>query len=170
MRVILLAAISTDGFIGRSSNELANWTTKEDKAFFIAKTKEAGVMVMGRTTFETIGRPLKGRRILVLTRNPEKYQSIENQVEYTSVSPHELVEQEKARGTEMLVIAGGAEIYSQFLAADLIKEMYLTIEPVLFGAGVPLARDFSEKRLKRLAVESLGEQSVLLHYEIMPSL
>lgn len=167
MRVILLAAITADGYIARSTNELANWTSKEDKVFFVSKTKEAGVMVMGRTTFETIGRPLKGRRILVMTRNPKEYQPIAGQVEYLSLSPKELVEQEKAKGTEMLVIAGGSDIYRQFLADDLVTEMYLTVEPVLFGNGIPLARDFSEKKLQRLSVEVLGEQSVLIHYSVI---
>jgi len=72
MKIILIAAMTLNGMIAqtRDQNSL-EWTSKEDTAFFIEKTKEAGVVVMGQKTFETIGKPLKGRRLIVLTQDEE---------------------------------------------------------------------------------------------------
>ncbi|HEX9722557.1 MAG TPA: dihydrofolate reductase family protein [Candidatus Paceibacterota bacterium] len=68
MKVFLIAAMSADGFIARNSSHLASWTSKEDKQFFIEKTKEAGVVVMGLNTYKTIGRPLPGRLNIVYSK------------------------------------------------------------------------------------------------------
>jgi dihydrofolate reductase len=165
MRVVLIAAISADGKIAeREGQRSLDWTSKEDLKFFVSKTKELGVVVMGRKTFDTIGKPLKDRRTIVMTRSQAAKPIIG--VEYTSESPEVLVARLKNEGVESLAIAGGANIYSQFLAAGLITDMYLTIEPVLFGDGVPLASGFGRANLKLVSVSKLGEQAVLLHYQV----
>jgi dihydrofolate reductase len=58
MKTVIVAAITADGFIGRTSDHLADWTGKADKKLFVQVTKEAGAMVMGSRTFATIGGPL----------------------------------------------------------------------------------------------------------------
>lgn len=69
MKVFLIVAISVDGFIAQDADQISTaWTSPEDKQFFRERTKQAGVIVMGRKTFETIGRPLPGRINIVLSR------------------------------------------------------------------------------------------------------
>ena len=98
MKIILIAAISADGKIAQSANQSSlDWTSKEDTAFFVAKTKEAGVVVMGSRTFETIGKPLKGRRLIVLSEQGGKGGEVDEvdkvaQVEFRNQNPKELVE------------------------------------------------------------------------------
>jgi len=167
MRIAILAAITVDGKIARSSEELADWTSKEDKRFFVSKTKEAGIMVMGRKTYETIGRPLPERLIIVMTRNAADYQDLPGEVEFTSDSPQQIVERLKNQGSEMLVVAGGGEVYRLFLEADLVTDMFLTVEPIIFGSGVNFLDTVKEKQLERILVEELGKESVLLHYKII---
>lgn len=60
-KVILLMAITLDGKIAKHTNQLAAWTSRADKKIFVSETKKAGVIIMGRTTYDTIGRPLPGR-------------------------------------------------------------------------------------------------------------
>lgn len=168
MKIILIAAISADGKIAQSQDQSSlDWTSKEDTAFFVAKTKEAGVVVMGRRTFETIGKPLKGRRLIVLGEEVAPGFSLggAGEVEFVSTSVQDLVTRLEQEGVTQLVIAGGSSVYSQFLQAGLVTDVYLTIEPILFGSGIPLAQGFDRIQMSLVEVTKLNEQSVLLHYK-----
>ena len=166
MKVILIAAISADGKIAeRADQSSMDWTSKEDKQFFIDKTKEVGTVVMGRKTFATINKGLRGRRVIVMTSDPSSSAVIEG-VEYTNQTPFELVHRLDGQGCTGLVLAGGASVYGQFLQAGLVTDVYLTIEPVLFGGGVPLAQGFERMPLKLESVTQLNPQTVVLHYTV----
>lgn len=166
MNVILIAAVSADGKIASASDQSSlDWTSKEDLKFFVQKTKECGVVVMGRKTFETIGKPLKDRLVIVMTHDVKAHSPMEG-VEFTSESPQELVERLTREGKLCIAVAGGSQIYSQFLQAGLVTELFLTVEPVLFGSGVPLATGFDRMKLVLEDATRLGEQAMLLHYRI----
>lgn len=166
MKVTLIAAISADGKIAeRTDQSSMDWTSKEDKQFFVEKTKEAGTLVMGRKTFATINKGLKGRRIIVLTRDPSKELPIPG-VEFTSEEPVALVRRLENEGVAELVLGGGASVYGQFLNAGLVTEVYLTVEPFLFGGGVPLAQGFDRVALRLESVKQLNSQTILLHYTV----
>ena len=75
MKLILFCAITVDGKIARTDNEIVNWTSGEDKKLFATETKKAGVIIMGNNTFKTFGRPLKERLNIVLTKNVKKYKN-----------------------------------------------------------------------------------------------
>ncbi|MFZ2681523.1 MAG: dihydrofolate reductase family protein [Patescibacteria group bacterium] len=164
MKVTLIAAISADGKIAEHVDQSSmDWTSKEDKQFFIDKTKEIGVVVMGRKTFSTFNRALKGRRLLVLTKDPSKEKPMPG-VEFSNLEPHELVAKLESEGVTDLAVAGGASIYGQFLAAGLVTEVFLTLEPILFGGGVPLAQGFARVALRFQSVKQLNSHTLLLHY------
>jgi dihydrofolate reductase len=70
MNVFIIAAISADGLIAKDSDEKSTaWTSKADKKFFSERTKKAGVVVMGRKTFDTIGKPLSERLNIVYSKS-----------------------------------------------------------------------------------------------------
>jgi dihydrofolate reductase len=162
MKTVIVAALTADGFIGRSSDHLADWTGKADKKLFVRVTKEMGVMVMGSRTFATIGRALPGRRTIVYTSRPEEITT--DGVETTSEPPAELVARLEKEGAHGLAVAGGASIYNQFMQTGVVDELYLTITPVLFGEGVRLFTDEMAVSLKLASTEQLDEDTVLLHY------
>ena len=170
MKVILLASLSANGMIAQADGQRStDWTSKEDFKFFVEKTKECGVIIMGRKTFETFGKPLKGRRLIVLSRGQVLNRRIDDKdgngsVEWTQETPHELLARLEQEGCSKIVIGGGTSIYSQFLADDLVDELFLTIEPVLFGNGVSFVSGFDRINLQLKEVTKLGEQSILLHY------
>jgi dihydrofolate reductase len=66
--VVLVAAVASNGVIG--SGAAIPWTIKGEQAEFKARTI-GHVLVMGRATYESIGRPLPGRTTIVLTRDRE---------------------------------------------------------------------------------------------------
>ncbi|MBI4435706.1 dihydrofolate reductase [Candidatus Uhrbacteria bacterium] len=176
MNVWLIAAMSADGKIAQAEGQSSlDWTSKEDTRFFIDKTKEAGVVIMGRKTFDTIGKPLKGRRIVVVTRAsvprqpplapPWEGGGSDGTIEYSNLPPRELLSHLASQGVTTVAIAGGSSIYSQFLCEGLVTDLYLTIEPHLFGSGVPLASGFDRLDLHLQEVRQLNAQAVLLHYK-----
>jgi dihydrofolate reductase len=162
MKVFMIAAISADGFIARRKDELANWTSPEDKRLFVDLTKRAGVMVLGSTTFKTIGHPLPGRRTIVYSRSGFTAEG----VEVTSELPADLVTRLESEGCQELAVCGGASIYALFLGAGVVNELYLTVEPVLFGSGVPLIGLATNTRLKLLEERKLNQDTIIIHYEV----
>lgn len=111
----LIAAMGQNRAIGRDNRLL--WKLKGDMQFFRAQTLGHPV-VMGRKTWESLGRPLPGRENRVITRNPA-YQA-EGATTYPSL------EAALAAGstTGKLFVIGGADIYAQTLPqAD---RLYLT--------------------------------------------
>lgn len=166
MKTFLIAAISANGMIAETADQTStDWTSKEDLAFFVSKTKEARVMIMGRKTFETIGRPLKDRLMVVMTRG-QGGEAMDG-VEYSNKSPREILADVEARGFEQAAICGGSEIYSMFLREGLVDELFLTVEPVLFGSGVPLATNFARLNLELLEMRALNAQAILFHYRVL---
>ncbi|MDP4007088.1 MAG: dihydrofolate reductase family protein [bacterium] len=162
MTTFIIAAITADGFIGKNSSHLADWTSKEDKRFFVEMTKKAGVVIMGQNTFETIGKPLPGRLNIVYSRDKQH-----EGVETTQKPAQELLDDLRGRGYQEVAIGGGATIYTMFLEQKLVDKLYLSIEPVLFGKGITLFNKEFDTKLELVSVKKLGEQTVLLEYNVL---
>ena len=161
MHVFIIAALSADGFIGRDSHHLASWTSKEDKQFFVEKTSRAGVVVMGSRTYETIGKPLKGRLNIVYSRT-RSYEGVET----TQKEPSLLLKELEQRGYHEVAILGGSHIYTLFLGAGVVDTLFLTLEPLLFGAGISLFSKPLETPLRLKNLARLGEHGVALEYAL----
>jgi len=138
--VSLIAAQTTDGFIAREKGETSiSWTSREDKKRFVSLTKQAKVMVMGRTTWETIGKALPERLTIVYSHKAPSEPM--PGVEWTDIPPKNLLRRLEERGFTEVAICGGGEIYDLFLREGLVDRIYLTIEPVDFGRGICLFKD-----------------------------
>ena len=167
MKVYIIAAMSADGFIGLDSEHRSlDWRSKADARFFIDITKESGVMVMGSVTFNTfrIRRAPPGRRLIIYTSRPDKITG--QDIETTSENPVDLISRLANDGANSVAIAGGATINKLFLDSGVVDELYLTIEPVLFGSGVPLFSGDVRAKLALLDVKNLSEDTLLLHYAV----
>jgi len=165
MRTVIVAAITADGFIGRTSDHLADWTGKADKKLFVDVTKELGTMVMGSRTFATINRALPERKTIVYTSRPESI-TVEG-VETTQESPQDLVARMEKAGAPGLAVVGGATIYSQFMAAGVVDELYISVAPLAFGTGVPLFGTALDAKLQLLECTNLDADTILLHYRVV---
>jgi dihydrofolate reductase len=165
MKTFIIAAVTADGFIARSGNELVSWTSKADKKFFRERTKQSGVIVMGSTTYSTIGKPLPDRRNIILSRT--KTSADFPGAEVSSETPAELVARLIKEGVSELAVCGGSHIYSSFMKTGLVDNLYLTIEPIVFGQGVPLFSETVETKLELVQTISIGEGSVVLEYNVI---
>ena len=161
--VFIIATTTADGRIARHPDHAAIWSSREDKKFFVERTKQAGVIVMGAKTFSTIGKALPGRVNIVYSPEPLNYPDIE----ITSLPPADLLASMEKRGFKELAICGGTTIYTLFLKAGVVKTIYLTIEPKLFGEGLSLFNQELDINLKLLSTQQLNPDVLLLEYRVI---
>ena len=112
----IIAAVAQNNIIGKD-NKLV-WHMPADLRYF-KNTTMGHTMIMGRKTFESFGKPLPGRRSIVVTRQKDwHYEGVE--VTHSLEEAIELAPKDKE-----VFIVGGAEIYRQ--ALPLCDKMYLTV-------------------------------------------
>ncbi len=171
MNVFLLAAITADGCIGSTSSHRSfDWTSEEDKHFYVRKIKEAGTVVMGATTFKTFTRYPRGLHYVIYTSHPETFVNPKPEVittEATHATPQELLKKLEAEGRNTVAVCGGASIYSVFMKAGVVNKLYLSVEPVLFGKGIHLFQEELDIKLHLADVQKLNTQTLLLEYEVI---
>ena len=120
MKIIIIAAIAENNVIGKVNGEMP-WHVKEEFQHFKQSTLGFPV-IMGRRTFETLGRPLKGRENIIVTRN--KNFKVEFDETIMTYSLNEAIEYCKSKKYEKAFIIGGGNIYQQ--AMSLADEMIIS--------------------------------------------
>lgn len=121
MQLSLIVAMAENHVIGRN-NQLP-WHLPEDLRYFKRVTMGKPV-IMGRKTFDSIGRPLPGRTNIIITRNPD-YQVDKARVVHDLDSAIELCRHIVSfDGKKEAMVIGGAEIYRQ--ALPQAHRLYLT--------------------------------------------
>ena len=116
--IILIAAVTVDGFIARHSNEIITWT--KDLPLFKKQTM-GYPLIMGSNTKNKITSELKGREVIVVKR---------------SDNPRDVL---KNISSKKCFIVGGGKTYSRFY--PFLTDIYITPHPHIFGEGVPLFSD-----------------------------
>lgn len=176
MELFIIVATSADGFIAKNKEHLSvTWTNKEDKKRFVELSKDAGVVIMGSNTFKTMPKPLKDRLNVVYSKSMTEKDlppaEVDRPVLITSKTPAELVTELEAKGYTKAAICGGSEIYSLFLESGLVKKIYLTIEPILFGNGITIFKNqLPESLMMKLEKrEVLPGGTLFLDYTIEPT-
>jgi len=166
MKVTLLMALTADGKIGKDDAHLTDWTEHEDKKIFKEFTQKAGVVIMGSKTFDTLDRPLPGRKVVILTRKKGRVSQWDN-VTFTRLPPDELLRSLEREGFDHAVVSGGATINSLFAKHGLIDDIILTYSPVIFGAGVSLFSEEISIDLILKEVCRVGKGLVYVHYKVI---
>ena len=117
MRISIIAAVASNGVIGRD-NDLP-WRLSADLKRFKRLTM-GHHLLMGRKTFESIGRALPGRTTIVVSRRePALPEGV-----VVASSLESALQSARSAGEDEVFIAGGAEIYA--LAMPLTDRIYLT--------------------------------------------
>ena len=147
MEIALICAMAGNGVIGNKN--MLPWRLPEDLRHFRRTTMGHGI-VMGRKTWESIGRPLPGRTNIVVTRQPD-YQAEGASVRNSLEAALKLAENIAAiDGAEQTFVIGGAELYRQ--ALPLARLFHLT----RIHAEVPgdtILRGFEESEWEELSRE-----------------
>ena len=112
--VSIIVAVAANGVIGDKNSLL--WHISEDLRFF-KRTTSGHPVIMGRKTFESLGRPLPNRTNVVISRTIDKIEGcivVRSLEEAVALFPAE----------EEVFVIGGAQIYA--LALDIADRFYLT--------------------------------------------
>lgn len=173
MRVVLIAAQSVDGFITKHSEPGTAFTSPEDKAYFRSILAAFDAGVFGGETYRVsrdfIRSRLSDLRVrMVMTRTPERYAAdfVPGALEFTRASPEAIVQELRSRACQRCALLGGSHVHSLFFGAGLVDEVWLTVEPAIFGTGTPLVAGPVDVRLELQSIEKLGAHVLLLKYHV----
>ncbi|WP_366915674.1 type 3 dihydrofolate reductase [uncultured Gilliamella sp.] len=120
MILSIIVAMADNRVIGL--NNQMPWHLPADLAWFKKNTLNKPV-IMGRKTFESIGRPLPHRHNIIISRQAEKSQANEENISWVG-SIDEAIALAKTQQVEEAFIIGGGNIYNQSL--PLVDRLYLT--------------------------------------------
>jgi len=166
MKVVLYMAMTLNGYIAKETDETP-WSKVVWNSYYkIAKKFNA--LIIGRRTyelmkeaneFEKIGNPFT----VVLTK--QRMQGNRN-TEFAA-SPQDAINVLKKKGFTKVMLGGGGKVNGAFISEGLIDEIYLDVEPIIFGKGVRLFADADfEKKLTLLSVKKLSSNIIQLHYSV----
>lgn len=133
MQTIIIVAMTPDRLIGKGG--ALPWYEPEDLKHF-KQTTMGHAVIMGRKTFDSIQKPLSGRRNIIITRHPSFAPNGKYPPNTTLDVVHSLDEAialSRSRQEDKVFIAGGAQIYKQ--ALSVADEMIITFieKPGLTG-------------------------------------
>ena len=148
MKKVLIAAVAKNNVIGRSTGEMP-WKSEEDFKHF-KETTFGFPIIMGRKTLESLGKPLKGRLNIVLTKDVKLRQKFKEIIILNSLK--KAYEFCKAANNEKVFIIGGGQIFNYAIAyADemIISHMDFEAEGDVFFPNIDLKKWFISRREQR---------------------
>ena len=106
MEIFLIAAVDKNLAIGKDGK--IPWHIKEDLQYFQKNTLNTA-MIMGRSTFDSIGKPLPNRQNIVMTKSPTNREGIIEVLDAASAI------KEAKKASNKISIIGGESIYKEFM-------------------------------------------------------
>jgi len=122
MDIFLIAAVDKNLAIGKDGK--IPWHIKEDLQYFQKNTLNTA-MIMGRSTFDSIGKPLPNRQNIVMTKSPANREGV------IEVSDTASAIKEAKKASNKISIIGGESVYKEFLPLAnklLITEINIVVE------------------------------------------
>jgi dihydrofolate reductase len=166
MKTILIFVSALDGKVTRWGNpHVRLWSSRQDQDYYKKVWNRSQLIVMGSATFNADSFPPGDHQLIVMTGDPNKYKSREvpGKIEFTNASPLEITERFAAKGHEQMLVVGGPHVATSFLKEQLIDELWLTLEPKIFGVGSNLATGTElDIDLRLIACEKVNDQGTLI--------
>lgn len=130
--ISIIAALDEKGGIGKNNDLLFRIPEDFER---MNRLTIGHPLIMGRKTFESIGRVLPGRTNIVVSRNPAASALLDNAgVVICSSLEEAIVEAKEAPGNDEVIIFGGGQIFKEAMDKNLVDRLYLTIVEGDFGA------------------------------------
>ena len=175
MDVIVYIALSLDGYIAGSNNDLSwldqlNDDIPSDNPYEFNRFLETvGAIILGRRTYDWEvdnghgdAHPLPK---FILTNRPPHPKARKDDV-FTNEDIVEVIQKAKAITRKKIWVEGGANVVQQCIANDLLDEMILFIAPILLGRGIPLFGSLNAyKQFMLRKATALPSGLALLEYE-----
>lgn len=164
-RSIAFVATSVDGRISLAKKTLPHWTSQADWRFFQKSLSRVDAVVVGRNTYQSAASRLRQRNTFVLSSHPKTAQ---RRGAVTFVNPARVNLAGLLHKYRTVAVLGGGAVYRFMLESGLLDELYITVEPLIFGRGKEMfAGGTRTTRLHLLSVRRLNRTgTLLLHYQI----
>ena len=169
MKIVLTYAATLNAKITKGDDaDVSKWTSIEDKKHFKKLRSQFNLIIRSSKTYEvskSYDKPRAGRLIVVLTRDPAKYESekVDGQLEFSNEPVSDLIKRLGNQGYDKALLAVGGKISALFLQDKLINEFRLTLEPKMFGEGVNMIGEGNfEVEFKLDSMEKLNDKGTLL--------
>ncbi|MBI2452838.1 MAG: dihydrofolate reductase family protein [Parcubacteria group bacterium] len=164
-RYIAFVAASVDGRISLGSKALPHWTSREDWEFFQDSLSRIDAVVVGRNTYELAAKRLRKRNTFVLSSRPK---TLTRRGTVTFVNPANVDLPKLLERHRSVAVLGGGAVYRFMLERKLLDEIFVTIEPLIFGRGKEMFVGGTRTvRVSLLSVKRLNRTgTLLLHYQI----
>jgi len=165
-KIILGLAVSLDGFIEGPNGEY-DWCFTDQDYGLNEFSNRIDALVMGRKTYEMMKgydgeNPWSHAKTYVFSNTL----SVTTGIELLNGDLEEIIKQLKQKNGKDIWLFGGADLTTQFINLDLIDEYWLSIHPILLGAGKPLFHDIaSRKKLKLVESKTYETGLVSLKYQ-----
>jgi dihydrofolate reductase len=170
MRLVTFGvANSLDNFIAREDGAV-DWLVWDDEVAKISQKfwKTIDTVVMGRKTYEVVAQSGSGAypgvTNYVFTSSPHQ---ANKKVTFVADDAAAFMRQLKSGKGKGICVIGGGELARSLLAADLIDQIGLNIQPVMLGAGIPLFHELDQQiNLELLECTTLKSGSVYVLYRL----
>ena len=176
MHVISVVVSSIDGYITKhDEGGTDHWASAEDQTHFYATMASCDVSIMGGQTYRSSrpsilrSLPRTTRRRVVWTRDAEQFagDAVAGKLEFTNEPLASVIGRLRADKHQRCCVLGGGQLYGALLAEDLIDELAVTIEPLVFGTGVRHTGtgQVIDIRFALESMDRLNDSTVLLTYK-----
>ncbi len=132
--------MSLDGVVAIDhTHDIREFSSREDREFFLNSIKSYDAIIVSSRTFVKDASP--GTRRIILTHAPRPKDDKEPLNIYMSGDVRRICEEMWDMGIRKVALATGPATCLSFLRSGLVKDLYLSIEPVALGSGIRLFTD-----------------------------
>jgi dihydrofolate reductase len=160
-------ASSIDGRIAKDRNSGTDWTSKEDWNFFQNELTKMDAVIVGHNTFKVSESRLRKRNTIVLTSKISHLKT-EGTIIFFNPKKASLKKFLESKNYKKVAILGGSKVYDFCLRNKIIDELFVTIEPYIFTAGVPMFAgvDFKKYKFVLESIKKFNKKgTILLKYK-----
>lgn len=167
MKVILYMAMSANGMIAKSDDD-TSWISKEEWDSYSLAVRTAGCLIIGKRTYDILTKQpefseLKDVKLVTVSHMDFPLLSSNHLIAHSAPEALELIKE-----FDEVIIAGGGMLNATFLSENLVDEIYLDIEPIIIGQGIPIFKEASfQSSLKLLGQKNISNNEIQLHYQII---
>ena len=167
MKVILVFVSTLNGKVTKWNNPyVRSWTSKADQEYFKNLLDNSELVITGSNSYFADPLPPSDKHlIVVMSSHADDYKEheIKGRIEFSAESPSDLVTRFEKEGYIMMTVVGGPGTATCFLKNNLVDELWLTLEPKIFGAGKNLVNeDMFDVELKLKSIEKVNDRGTLI--------
>ncbi len=168
MKTVLYLGQTINGYIA-DEKDSTPWSKEEFAEFHSTIVKAKNIMV-GRRTYEVMDKYGEFKKCgdpftVIITRS-RKFRPRENLAVVNS--PSAAVRAVKSKGFKVAFMSGGSKIATSFMEQGLIDEVWIDIEPLIFGKGVPiLQKSKLNVKLRMFKTKRISNNTIQLCYKVL---